>query len=176
LNLLVLKQGNEIELSEINFYYCTRHKMKPLIVLLASFVIALLATRLILGDFAIALSGRIAMAIMLAFTAIGHFAFTKGMTMMIPNFMPFKKALVYFTGVIEILAAVGLLVPSFQVLTAWLLIVFFILLLPANINAAIRHVDYQKGTFEGTGVKYLWFRVPLQILFILWVYFFAIAF
>jgi len=150
--------------------------MKPLIVLLVSFVIALIVTRLIVGDFNVALSGRIAMASMLAFTAIGHFAFTKGMVMMIPDFIPFKKALFYFTGVIEILAAAGLLISSYQVLTAWLLIVFFIVLLPANINAAIRHIDYQKGTFTGSGLTYLWFRVPLQILFILWTYFSAIRF
>ena len=150
--------------------------MKPLIVLLVSFVIALIVTRLIVGDFNVALSGRIAMASMLAFTAIGHFAFTKGMVMMIPDFIPFKKNLVYFTGVIEILAAAGLLISSYQVLTAWLLIVFFLVLLPANINAAIHHVDYQKGSFEGNGTNYLWFRVPLQILFILWVYFAAIKF
>jgi uncharacterized membrane protein len=150
--------------------------MKPLIVLLVSFVIALIVTRLIVGDFNVALSGRIAMASMLAFTAIGHFAFTKGMVMMIPDFIPFKKALVYFTGVIEILAAAGLLIYSYQVLTAWLLIVFFIVLLPANINAAIRHIDYQKGTLTGSGLTYLWFRVPLQILFILWTYFSAIRF
>ena len=142
--------------------------MKPLIVLLVSFVIALIVTRLIVGDFNVALSGRIAMASMLAFT--------KGMVMMIPDFIPFKKALVYFTGVIEILAAAGLLISSYQVLTAWLLIVFFIVLLPANINAAIRHIDYQKGTFTGSGLTYLWFRVPLQILFILWTYFSAIRF
>ena len=150
--------------------------MKPLIVLLVSFVIALIVTRLIVGDFNVALSGRIAMASMLAFTAIGHFAFTKGMVMMIPDFIPFKKALVYFTGVIEILAAAGLLISSYQVLTAWLLIVFFIVLLPANINAAIRHIEYQKGTFTGGGPTYLWFRVPLQILFILWTYYSAIRF
>ena len=150
--------------------------MKPLIVLLVSFVIALIMTRLILGDFNIGLSGRIAMALMLAFTAIGHFVFTKGMAMMIPNSIPFKKALVYFTGVIEIVAAIGLLIPTFKVLTAWLLIIFFILLIPANINAAVRHIDYQRGTFEGSGVTYLWFRVPLQILFILWTCFFAVRF
>ena len=150
--------------------------MKPLIVLLVSFVIALIVTRLIIGDFNIALSGRIAMALMLAFTAIGHFAFTKGMVMMIPDFIPFKKALVYFTGVIELISEAGLLISSYQVLTAWLLIVFFIVLLPANINAAIRHIDYQKGTFTGSGLTYLWFRIPLQILFILWTYFSAIRF
>ena len=150
--------------------------MKPLIILLVSFAIALLAIKLITGQFALALSARIAMAIMLVFTAIAHFAFTKGMIMMIPDFIPFKKGMVYLTGVIEIAAAVGLLIPDLQVLTAWFLILFFMLLLPANINAAIRHIDYQKGTFEGPGAKYLWFRVPLQILFILWTYFAAIRF
>jgi uncharacterized membrane protein len=54
------------------------------------------------------------------------------------------------------------------------LIVFFVLLLPANINAAIKHIDYQKGTFEGQGLNYLWFRIPLQILFIVWTYMSAI--
>ena len=78
--------------------------------------------------------------------------------------------MVYFTGFIEIFAAIGLQIPSVRVLTAWLLILFFVLLLPANINAAIKHVDYQKGTFEGSGTNYLWFRVPLQILFIVWTY------
>ena len=150
--------------------------MKPLIVLLTSFAIALVATKLTIGQFDIALSARIALALMLVFTAIAHFAFTKGMVMMIPDFIPFKKGMVYFTGFIEMAAAVGLLIPNFQVLTGWLLISFFIMLLPANINAAIRHIDYQKGTFEGMGVNYLWFRVPLQILFILWTYFAAIKF
>ena len=145
--------------------------MKPLIVLLVSFAIALIVTRLITGEFAFAFSARIAIAIMLVFTAIAHFAFTKGMIMMMPGFIPFKKGMVYFTGFIEIAAAAGLLIPGLQVLTGWLLILFFLLLLPANINAATRHIDYQKGTLEGPGANYLWFRVPLQILFILWTYF-----
>ena len=150
--------------------------MKPLIVLLISFAVALITTKLVFNNFDFAFSGRIAMSIMLAFTAIAHFAFTKGMEMMIPDFIPFKKGVVYVTGVIEIFAAIGLLIPKFRVLTAGLLIVFFVLLIPANIKAAIRHIDYQKGTFDGNGVAYLWFRVPLQVVFILWTYFSAIRF
>lgn len=150
--------------------------MKPLIILFASFTIALVVTKLSLNSFDVPLSGRIAMAIMLVFTSIAHFAFTKGMEMMVPPFVPYKKTMVLLTGIIEFCAAVGLLIANIRILTAWLLILFFILLLPANIYAAIRHVDYQKGTFEGSGVNYLWFRVPLQILFILWTYFFAIKF
>jgi uncharacterized membrane protein len=58
----------------------------------------------------------------------------------------------------------------------WALILFFILVLPGNIKAAIHHIDYQKGTFDGYGPNYLWFRVPLQILFIGWTYISAIKF
>jgi len=144
--------------------------MAPLIVLLATFLIAVFAIKIIYKKYDIALAARIAMSVMLLFTSLGHFIYTHGMTMMMPEFIPFKTQLVYFTGVLEILAAIGLQITRLRVLTAWLLILFFLLLLPANINAAIKHVDFQKGTFEGEGANYLWFRIPLQILFIVWTY------
>jgi uncharacterized membrane protein len=150
--------------------------MKPLYVLLGAFLISLLVTRLFTKTFDYPFSGRIAMAVMLVFTAIGHFAFTKGMTMMLPDFIPFKTEVIYLTGVIEIIAAVGLLIPSLRVWTGWALILFFILLLPGNIKAAVDHIDYQKATFDGNGPAYLWFRIPLQILFIVWTYLSAIRF
>ena len=148
--------------------------MKPLIILLSVFAILLLASKIFKGYFEFALSARIAMSAMLLFTAIGHFAFTKGMSMMLPYFIPFKTEMVYLTGVIEIAAAIGLFIPNFRVITAWLLIAFFILILPANIYAAINHIDYQKGTFNGHGLNYLWFRIPLQVFFIAWTYLSAI--
>ena len=144
--------------------------MKPLIVLLSVFAISLLSTKIFRGNYEFALSGRIAMSAMLVFTAVGHFVFTKGMTMMLPQFIPYKTEAVYLTGFIEIVAAIGLLIPNFNGLVAWLLIVFFILILPANIYAAIKNVDYQKGTFDGSGLTYLWFRIPLQVVFIVWTY------
>jgi uncharacterized membrane protein len=143
--------------------------MKPLIVLLLTFGISLAVTKLI-NNYNVRLSAQIAIAVMMAFTAIAHFTFTKGMTMMMPSFIPFKKELVYLTGIIEITAAIGLLIPSTRTITAWLLIIFFIVLTPANINAAMKHIDIEKGTFDGSGLNYLWFRIPLQVLFIVWVY------
>ena len=148
--------------------------MKPLYILSGSFATSLLLTKLVAGSFHYLLSGRIAMAVMLLFTAIGHFAFTKGMILMMPGFFPFKKQLVWFTGLIEISAAAGLLLPALQQTTGWLLITFFVLILPANINAAVKNIDYQTGTHKGPGTGYLWFRIPLQLLFIGWVYWCAL--
>ena len=95
---------------------------------------------------------------------------------MIPGPIPYKTGIVYLTGIIEIIAAIGLLVPAFKVPAAWLLILFFIMLLPANIYSAIKHIDYQKASFDGHGLNYLWFRIPLQILFIAWTYISSIKF
>ena len=148
--------------------------MKPLLVLISVFTVSLLVYKLFRNVYEFALSGRIAMSAMLIFTAMAHFVFTKGMAMMLPDFIPYKTEVVYLTGIIEIIAAIGLFVPNLRIITAWLLIVFFILILPANINAAIKHIDYQKGTFDGNGLEYLLFRIPLQILFILWTYLCAI--
>jgi len=149
--------------------------MEPLFILLGAFIISLFAIRLFTKEFDFSLSGRIAMSVMLLFTAIGHFAFTEGMAMMMPDFIPFKKELVYLTGIFEICAAIGLIFFRLHRITAWLLILFFLLILPANINAALKNIDYQTGTKTGPGESYLWFRVPLQVFFILWTYFFGIT-
>jgi len=145
--------------------------MKPLLVLLATFLLSLMLIKLIKGHLSITLSAQIAMAAMLLFTAIGHFAFTYGMAQMLPNFIPAKKELVFLTGIMEILFAIGLLIPRYRVIVAWLLIVFFVLILPANIKASLENINYQTGELNGKGLSYLWFRIPLQLFFILWVYF-----
>lgn len=150
--------------------------MKPLLILLTVFSISLFTIKMFRGNFNVIISARIAMAAMLMFTAVGHFIFTKGMSMMLPDCIPFKTGIIYLTGILEILAAIGILIPEIRITTGWLLIVFFIVILPSNIYAAINHIDYQKATFKGDGISYLWFRIPLQIFFIIWVYLSAIKF
>ena len=144
--------------------------MKPFIVLLSVFALSLVSARILRGNFECAWSARAAMSVMLMFTAVAHFIFTEGMAMMLPDFIPRKTEIVYLTGAIEIAAAIGLLIPGLRVVTAWLLILFFILILPANICATIKNVDYQKATLDGNGLSYLWFRIPLQGLYIVWTY------
>lgn len=145
--------------------------MKPLLVLITTFVAAHLIIRLKTEKSNYQLAGRISMALMLCFTALGHFMFTEGMTKMIPDFIPFKKEMVYLTGVLEILFGIGIVVPKSKKLAGWLLILFFLMILPANIKAAMENINYLTGELDGNGLTYLWFRVPLQCLFIIWTYF-----
>lgn len=150
--------------------------MKPLLVLVTVFFLSIIIARVAFGNYHFALSGRISLSAMLLFSAIGHFAFNKGMSLMIPVFIPYKAELVYLTGVLEMLFAVALFFPDYRISVGWLIIGFLLLVLPFNIYASLKHIDYQKATFDGNGVGYLWFRIPLQILFILWTYFSAIKY
>lgn len=148
--------------------------MKPLAVLVGTFCISLLVMWLVSGGPDYIWAGNIGMSVMLIFTSIGHFKFRKGMEMMMPAYIPFKSLLVIITGLIEIIAAIALLVPSLRYMVSILLMIFFVLILPANINAALKNVSYQQGSYDGPGARYLWFRIPLQLLFIGWVWFFGV--
>lgn len=148
--------------------------MKPLIILIVTFLISLLCIKLIYGNYQWAIAGCIGMSVMILFTGVAHFIYTKGVTMMLPEFIPQKTFIVYLTGIIEIAAAVGLLLPYFRTTTGWLLIIFFVMILPSNIYAGMKQVDYENADYSGNGLNYLWVRVPLQIFFIAWIYVFAI--
>jgi uncharacterized membrane protein len=146
--------------------------MAPLIFLLATFVILFLVNKFVLnGRLTLSFIGRASMAVMLTVTGVTHFTHTDWMAGMMPEFMPAKRELVYFTGVCELLAVVGLVWDRFSRLTSIMLIIFFVAILPANIAERIQAVNADGLEF---GLWYLLFRVPLQIFFIWWVYYFGL--
>jgi uncharacterized membrane protein len=148
--------------------------MKPLIVLLTSFILTVIVSRVVCHVWSATFAGNLAMCMMLFLTAFGHFRFTKGMVMMMSPYIPARTFLVYFTGIAEVLFGVALLFPQSRSTTGVALIAFFILLLPANIYAALSRINMEKADYTGPGPAYLWFRVPLQLLFIVWVRFFSL--
>ena len=146
--------------------------MAPLIILLVSFAILYLADRFLFGRrLGLSFIGRAAMALMLVATGISHFTNTDEMIAMMPDFMPAKREMVYFTGVCELAAVIGLLWNKTAWLASVLLIVFFVLVLPANIAGSLKSVQF--GGME-YGPLYLLFRIPLQIFLIWWVWYFGI--
>ena len=94
--------------------------------------------------------------------------------MMVPEFMPIKRGLVYFTGILEPLLGLVLLVPAWRRVAGVALIVLLLIMLPANIYAAMRRVNYETAAFDGKGPAYLWFRVPMQIFLIEWIVYFSV--
>lgn len=105
---------------------------------------------------------RVGLAVMFCFTAAAHFnSMRSDMIRMVPPAVPNPELMVTFTGVCEILGAIGLLVPRTRRIAAVALILFLIAVLPANIYAA------QSGvTFRGAAPTPLVPRIALQLLFI----------
>ncbi|WP_345987893.1 hypothetical protein AAEU33_12720 [Chryseobacterium sp. Chry.R1] len=149
--------------------------MKLLSILFVTFIIALVGTKLLQGQWNFLFSGNLGMAVFILFTGFAHFKFQKGMAMMIPDFIPAKMFWVYATGIIEIAAGIGLMIPSLRETTAILLIIFYVLVFIANINSSRKKVNLFKGDYTGPGVSYLYKeRLPMQIILIAWTWYFGI--
>jgi len=149
--------------------------MKPLILLIAVTLLTVLLSFLTSGNPAWKFAGKLALSVMLLFTSTGHFKFPQGMAMMTPDPIPFKPSIILLTGLLEIVLAATIWLPAYSRISGWILIVFFIFLLPANIYASALHINLEKADFTGPGLQYLFFRIPLQLLFIGWTYFCCIA-
>tara|TARA_R110002096_G_scaffold199271_8_gene383100 strand:+ start:560 stop:844 length:285 start_codon:yes stop_codon:yes gene_type:complete len=93
------------------------------------------------------------------------------MSQMLPPFVPARVAIVYVTGVLEILGGIGLLVPMTSRAAGICLLVFLILILPVNIYSAIQRVPMGG---HASGPAYLLARVPLQLIFIGWTWWFGV--
>jgi len=101
----------------------------------------------------------------LCFVAAGmnHFIAPRFYLPIMPPFLPWPLALIFISGVAEILGGIGVLIPSTRKLAGWGLIALLIAVFPANLYAA----------FHGAGSIphwILWTRLPFQLVFIAWVY------
>lgn len=137
-------------------------------------VVALLGFRA-LGAFGVSrfaswpVSAAHGLAVMLVMTASAHFVPESVTVMpthgdlvrMVPPFVPFADAVVYLTGVLELMGAVGLIITRTRWSAGIGLIALFVLLLPANIYAALADVP-----FNGGEASPLWLRIPEQVLYI----------
>lgn len=73
------------------------------------------------------------MAGMYIFFGITHFTNQQFFEDIVPGFLPNPRAINFISGAAEILMGIGLLVPETRVFTAWVLIIFLIVVFPANI-------------------------------------------
>lgn len=83
------------------------------------------------------------------------------LTAMVPPFVPLPHLVVYVTGVLELLGAAGLVRTATRPAAGFCLSVLFVLMLPANVYAAMEDVP-----LNGDPATPLWFRVPEQFVYI----------
>ncbi len=99
-----------------------------------------------------------------------HFVYPDQFAKIVPPQLPAPVALVYISGLFEILGGIGLLIPALSVLAAWGLIALFIAVFPANINQAFNSIPID-------GIPHhpwlYWVRLPFQAVLIAWAYWYT---
>ncbi len=103
-----------------------------------------------------------ALALMFLFTASAHFTGTRrDLISMVPAALPRPELLVSVTGVLEVLGAIGLLVPATRSVAGMGLILLLVAMFPANVAAARKGVP-----LRGRPPTPLPLRLFLQLVFI----------
>ena len=108
---------------------------------------------------------RWVLTIFMVGAGVNHFYNPAPYLGMMPAVLPAPLALVYVSGVAEILGGLGLIPPATRRLAAWGLIALFIAVFPANLNMAVNHLPLGTQALPSWA---LWARLPLQLLLIWW--------
>ena len=96
-----------------------------------------------------------------------HFVKPRWYERIMPPYLPAHRELVYASGVAEIAGALGTMHPRTRRPAGLLLIATLVGVFPANVHMALNPDDYDD--LPG-GAPALWARLPLQALFVLWVW------
>src|SRR5262245_42556108 len=82
-------------------------------------------------------AARFALAVLFTFTAATRLTpMREDLIRMVPRWLPYPRALVYLTGLLELAGAIGLVVPTLQRLAGLGLTALLVAMFPANVNAA----------------------------------------
>ncbi|AXH99366.1 hypothetical protein DV702_06180 [Sporosarcina sp. PTS2304] len=105
-----------------------------------------------------------AFCLLFLLAGIGHFTMEPFFTNAMPAWVPFRKIIVYISGVMEIVLAIGLFMKNTRALTGVLIAIFLVLVFPVNIYMALTAENYDLPAVA------LWIRLPLQFVLIWWVW------
>ena len=113
---------------------------------------------------------RVILAVCMVVAGVLHFAAPVPFIKIVPDLLPYPRAIVYISGVIEIGLGLALLMPPISHWAAWGLAALFIAVYPANINMAGNGIEI-------SGVPNTWWfqaiRLPFQFVLLAWAYWYT---
>jgi uncharacterized membrane protein len=107
----------------------------------------------------------IAAAVFFFVAGVSHFTNAEFFLAIVPPYLPAPLALVTISGIFEILGGLGVMLPATRRAAGWGLIALLLAVYPANIHMAL-HPEQ----FEEMSRGALLARLPLQFVFIAWVW------
>lgn len=110
---------------------------------------------------------RITLALFFILAGFNHFISPEVYLGIMPDYLPAPLLLIQVSGVAEVVGGVGVLIPRLRKAAGWGLIALLVAVFPANIQAALHGM-----VIHGHAVPewVLWARLPLQFVFIAWVW------
>jgi uncharacterized membrane protein len=105
------------------------------------------------------------LGVLMVSAGLYHFVNPEPYLMMMPDYLPGHEALVFISGVFEVLLGAALFVPKFRALAGWGLIALLIAVWPANIYMASEGIQPPGMAMSPTVA---WVRVAFQAVFIYW--------
>lgn len=107
-------------------------------------------------------------AALFIFAGTMHFIKPDFFLKIMPPYLPWHLAIVYISGVIEILLGVMLITSKYQNIAAWGLVALLIAVSPANIHMAMNPELFSEYT-----TKALYLRLVVQVILIIWAYWYV---
>ena len=111
------------------------------------------------------------LAVAMIAMGIAHFAEPAPFVRSVPDWLPAPLWLVYLSGMAELLGGLGLVVSKTQRVAAYGLMALYLVVFPANVHMALRHIEPVPG--HPWPEAALWGRLPLQLLFIAWAFWYT---
>ncbi|HCD52493.1 MAG TPA: hypothetical protein DEQ34_08600 [Balneolaceae bacterium] len=102
------------------------------------------------------------------FTGVMHFVKPRVFERIMPDYIPHHKAMVFWSGVFEVLGGIGIMIPFSRIFSAWGLIALLIAVFPANIDMFVKSV--KRAPFLSLRTQITFWRLPVQFWLIYWVY------
>jgi uncharacterized membrane protein len=106
---------------------------------------------------------------------VSHFTNPLFFVEIVPPHLPWKLALVYVSGVAEIVLGGSVIVRRTRRWAAWGIIALLIAVFPANIYQAVYqvHPEHAPEAFQGATPMQLWLRLPVQFVLALWAWWYT---
>lgn len=103
--------------------------------------------------------------ILFIITGVNHFRKPKMYERIIPPYIPSQKNMVIWSGIIEMILGMMILIPEYQVVAAWGIILMLIVFLTVHF-----HMLNNKSASMGLPKWILILRIPLQFALIWWAF------
>jgi len=100
-----------------------------------------------------------------AIGGVGHFLATEAFVRIVPPWVPFPREVVYLTGVLELLGAIGVVLPRWRRAAGLGLMVLTVCVTPANV-----YMWMNPALFPDVSPAFLFWRLPgqLVLLWLIW--------